>query len=133
MGVEANVLDCGRFFFGGVHFNDNADGLGSIVQRGGSWCWSGWREVGNDTRSKENGQEIWGENGSDGGWPLPSNKKKLKKGRALGLYLMELMLLSMGSSMGAQRLLLCRSPLASIRSVHTSAQGDLRQTLNSLQ
>lgn len=58
-------------------FNDNADGFGSIVQRGGgSCCWSNWREVGRDTRSKQNGQEIWGENGSDGGWPVPSNKKK---------------------------------------------------------
>ncbi|CAG10589.1 unnamed protein product [Tetraodon nigroviridis] len=68
-------------------FNDNADGFGFMVQRGaGPCCWSGWREVGGDTRSKENGQEIWGENGSDGGWPVPSNKKKkTEKGGELWL------------------------------------------------
>lgn len=59
--------------------------------------------------------------------------KTLKERSVQRLYLMELMLLSMGSSMGTRRLFLCRSPLASIRSVHTPAQGDLRQTLNSPQ
>lgn len=79
--MEANVLDCGRFRRE-EGCNVNADGFGLIVQRKGCWCWSGWREVGGDRGSKENGQEIWGENGGDGGWPLPNNKKLQKKGLA---------------------------------------------------
>lgn len=137
MGVEANVLDCGRFFFfldgRGGGFNDNADRLRSIVQRGGP----GVGQVGGRSAMTQDPKRMdrrFGvRTGVMKGGLFPVIKKNLKKGRALGLYLMELMLLSMGSSMGAQRLLLCRSPLASIRSVHTSAQGDLRQTLNSLQ
>lgn len=113
--------------------NDNADGFGLVVRRRGA----GVDQVGGRSMRtedpKENGQEIWGENGGDGGWPLPNNKKTPKERSGQSLYSMELMLLSMGSSMGVVRLLLCRSPLASIRSVHTTAQGDLRQTLNSQQ
>lgn len=66
-------------------FNDNADGFGSIVQRGGSPAVGqvGGRSA--ETQDpKKNGQEIWGENGSDGGWPVPSNKKKWKKRESSG-------------------------------------------------
>lgn len=130
--MEANVLDCGRFR-GVEGCNDNTDGFGLVVRRRGAGVDQvGGRSMGRED-PKENRQEIWGENGGDGGWPLPNNKKTLKERSGQSLYSMELMLLSMGSSMGVVRLLLCRSPLASIRSVHTPAQGDLRQTLNSQQ
>lgn len=126
-------MDGGRFR-GEEGCDDNADGFGLRVERRGAGAGQvGGRSAGTEDRSKENGQEIWGENGGDGGWPLPNNKKTPKERSGQGLYSMQLMLLSMGSSMGARRLLLCRSPLASIRSVHTSAQGDLRQTRNSPQ
>lgn len=62
--------------------NDNADGFGLVVRRRGA----GVDQVGGRSMRtedpKENGQEIWGENGGDGGWPLPNNKKLQKKGLA---------------------------------------------------
>lgn len=69
----------------------------------------------------------------EGGLFAIKKKKNPKERSSESLYSVELMLLSMGSSIGLGRLLLCRSPLASIRSVHTPTQGDLRQTLNSQQ
>lgn len=78
--MEANVLDCGRFRRE-EGCNDSDDGFGLMVL---GWCWTGWREVSGDRRSKENGQEIWGENGGDGGWPLPSNKKNSPKKKGSG-------------------------------------------------
>lgn len=54
-------------------------GLGLSSKKKGADVGSGWREVGRDRRCKGNGQQIWGENGGDGGWPLPNNKKKPKK------------------------------------------------------
>lgn len=120
-------MHCGRFRGG---CNDNANVFGLKVQREGALGQSGWRVVCGHRRSQLNRQEIWGENWGDEGWPLPVIKKKKSKRSGQSLYLMELMLPSMGSSIEPDRLLLCRSPLASIRSVRAAAQGDLRQTLN---
>lgn len=98
----------------------------------------------------ENGLEILGERsggggGGDGGWPLPSHKKKKEtlKGSSgwVPLFAGAYAAFSGGGALNGSSgvvaggcggvALLHRSPLASIRSIHTSAQGDLRQTLNS--
>lgn len=62
--------------------NDNADGFGLIVQRRGAGAGQvGGRSVGTEDPRRMD-RRIWGENGGDGGWPLPNNKKLQKKGLA---------------------------------------------------
>lgn len=106
LGVQANVLDCGRFG-GEKGFNDNADGFAFIVQRRGA----GVGQVGGRSAKTEEPKRMDRRFGMrmgvmEGG--LFSAIKKLKKENSgLGLYSMALMLLSMGSSMGTRRLLLC--------------------------